>query len=117
MKDFDEIVSDSVVEKRVVKPDSRDAGDGSEHYVFDAWLGCGGHCHRLAVAAETGGDPENIEFSNRLTFRCSGGVHVRPKAKVRTRLRMVVVERGQFGQIRQRPGSGLRERTRQANLN
>ena len=39
-------------------------GNSAQHHVLDAGLHSGGHGNRLAVATETGGDPENINLLN-----------------------------------------------------
>ena len=38
------------------------AGDGAQHHIFDARLRGGGDRDRVAIAAQPGGDPEDVDF-------------------------------------------------------
>src|SRR6185503_12610613 len=64
MKDLQEIISDFVVEERIVKVHSWDSRNSPEHHVLDARLHRAGHRNRFAVATEPGRYPQYIEFAD-----------------------------------------------------
>ena len=59
-KRLQELVARFVGEERIVQLDFGTPGDAAEQQVFDAGLGRRGHGDGVAVAAEAGGDPEDL---------------------------------------------------------
>src|ERR1700683_5271278 len=57
-----EIVAIFIGEYRVVQMDARQSGDRAQQNVFNAWLRGGSNGNGIAVAAKTGGDPENMNI-------------------------------------------------------
>ena len=70
---FEEVVAVLVGEHGVVQVHLGQAGDGAEDDVLDARLGGGGDGDRVAVAAQAGGDPEDVDLlgqPRRLSVPC-----------------------------------------------
>jgi hypothetical protein len=58
----EKIVPILIGEKGIVKMYLWNPGQASEHNVFDARLGGSGHGNRIAVAPQSGGNPEDVNF-------------------------------------------------------
>ena len=65
---FEEGVAGLEREHRIMQMDLGQAGDRAEEHVFDARLGGGGDGHRVAVTAEAGGEPQDVDVRNRRGF-------------------------------------------------
>ena len=51
-----------VGEHRIVQVDLGQAGDGAQQHIFDAGLRCRGDRNRIAVTAQAGRDPEDVDL-------------------------------------------------------
>ena len=65
MKELEELVAVLVGEHGVVQVDLRQPGNGAQDDVLDARLRGGGDRHRVAVAAQAGRDPEDVDLGDR----------------------------------------------------
>ena len=57
-----EIVAVFIGQHGIVQVDFGEPRDGSQNNVFDAGLGGGGDRNGIAVAAQAGGDPKDMNF-------------------------------------------------------
>jgi hypothetical protein len=67
MKWLQEVISVGQGEKGIVQVHFGNPGHGTHDNVFDARLGRSGHGNRIAVAAQSGGDPDNFDFREEST--------------------------------------------------
>ena len=94
MKRLQEFVAVFGGQEGIMKVDLRDPGNSAEHDFLDAGLSRGGHRDGLAVAAESSGDPENIDLLNRsrasVGFYCFPHAVAPEKSPTKKRLRLSV---------------------------
>ena len=62
--EFQEVVSVLVGQNGIVQVHLGQAGNCPQQNVFDTGLGCRGDRNRISVAAQPGGDPENVDFGD-----------------------------------------------------
>jgi hypothetical protein len=65
MKSLQEIISVFVGEEQVAKIDLGDPRQAAADEILDAGLRRSGHCDGIAIAAQTGVDPQDVNLSDR----------------------------------------------------